>query len=88
MLSWRFGVYRKDVLILISNSIVTEIKPVIQYSNRFKITLIISPQRKKFLYKASDIKLLIEVKEAALSLVPTSSSTEILAWVIAQLLLL
>ena len=68
-----WGVYlRKDVLILISNSGNTEeLKPVIQYSNRFKITLIgITSKKNSALYKASDIKLLIpEVKEAALSLV-------------------
>ena len=76
------SISRKDVLILISNSGDTEeLKPVIQYSNRFKITLIgITSKKNSILYKASDIKLLIpEVKEAALSLVPTSSSTEILA---------
>ncbi len=72
----------KDILILLSNSGDTdELKPVIQYANRFKITLIgITSKKNSILFKASDIKLLIpEVKEAALSLVPTSSSTEILA---------
>ena len=76
------SISRKDVLILLSNSGDTEeLKPVIQYSNRFKIILIgITSKKNSILYKASDIKLLIpEVKEAALSLVPTSSSTEILA---------
>ena len=72
----------KDILILLSNSGDTEeLKPVIKYANRFKITLIgITSKKNSILFKASDIKLLIpEVKEAALSLVPTSSSTEILA---------
>ena len=76
------SITRKDVLILISNSGNTEeLKPVIQYVNRFKITLIgITSKKNSLLYKASDIKLLIpEVKEAALSIVPTSSTTEQIA---------
>ena len=76
------SITRKDVLIIISNSGNTEeLKPVVQYANRFKISLIgITSKKNSFLYKASDIKLLIpEVKEAALSLVPTSSTTEQIA---------
>ena len=76
------SISRKDVLIIISNSGNTEeLKPVLQYANRFKIKLIgITSRKNSFLYKAADIKLLIPiVKEAALSLVPTSSTTEQIA---------
>ena len=76
------SITRKDIIIIISNSGNTEeLKPVVQYVNRFKICLIgITSKKNSFLYKASDIKLLIpEVKEAALSLVPTSSTTEQIA---------
>ena len=71
------SISRRDTLILLSNSGSTEeLKPVIQYANRNKIVLIgITSKRNSILAKASDIKILIpEVK-----LVPTSSSTEILA---------
>jgi len=76
------SITRKDVLIIISNSGKTEeLKPVIQYVNRNKITLIgITSKKNSILYNASDIKLLIpEVKEAGLSIVPTSSTTEQIA---------
>ena len=76
------SITRKDVLIIISNSGSTEeLKPVIQYANRNKINLIgITSKKNSLLYKASDIKLLIpEVKEAGLSIVPTSSTTEQIA---------
>ena len=76
------SITRKDVLIIISNSGKTEeLKPVIQYANRNKITLIgITSKKNSVLYNASDIKLLIpEVKEAGLSIVPTSSTTEQIA---------
>ena len=76
------SISRKDVLIIISNSGDTEeLKPVIQYANRYKVLLIgITSRKYSTLYKASDIKLLIpQVKEAALSLVPTSSTTEQMA---------
>ena len=76
------SISRKDVLIIISNSGNTEeLKPVIQYANRNKITLIgITSKKRSILYNASDIKLLIpEVKEAGLSIVPTSSTTEQIA---------
>tara|TARA_Y100000746_G_C15408663_1_gene409405 strand:+ start:77 stop:1048 length:972 start_codon:yes stop_codon:yes gene_type:complete len=73
---------KKDVLILISNSGETqELKPVIQFANRNKITLIgIVSKKNSILYKASDIKLLIpDVKEAGFGIVPTSSTTNTLA---------
>ena len=73
---------KKDVLILISNSGESEeLKPVIQFANRNKITLIgIVSKKNSILYKASDIKLLIpEVKEAGFGIVPTSSTTITLA---------
>ncbi len=76
------SITRKDVLIIISNSGNTEeLKPVVQYANRNKINLIgITSKKNSLLYKASDIKLLIpEVKEAGLSIVPTSSTTEQIA---------
>ena len=58
---------RKDILFLISNSGETEeLKNIIQYSQRTKITLIgMTAKKNSLLYKASDIKLLIpEVKES------------------------
>jgi len=73
---------KKDVLILISNSGETkELKPVIQFANRNKITLIgIVSKKNSILYKASDIKILIpEVKEAGLGIVPTSSTANTMA---------
>ena len=73
---------KKDILILISNSGETqELKPVIQFANRNKITLIgIVSKKNSILYKASDIKLLIpDVKEAGFGIVPTSSTTNTLA---------
>ena len=76
------SISKKDILILISNSGETEeLKPVIQYANRNKIILIgIVSKKNSILYKASDIKLFIpEVKEAALEIVPTSSTCEQLA---------
>ena len=76
------SITRKDVLIIISNSGNTEeLKPVIQYANRNKINLIgITSKKSSLLYNASDIKLLMpEVKEAGLSIVPTSSTTEQIA---------
>ena len=76
------SISKKDVLILISNSGESEeLKPVIQFANRNKITLIgIVSKKNSILYKASDIKLLIpEVKEAGFGIVPTSSTTNTLA---------
>ena len=74
------GSISKDVLILISNSGRTEeLKNIIHYANRNKITLIgIVSKKDSILYKA-DIKLLIpQTKEAGI-IVPTSSTTMQLA---------
>ena len=71
------SISKKDILILISYSGSTEeLKNIIRYANRNKITLIgIMPKKNSILHKASDIKLLIpEVIEAGLGLVPTSST--------------
>lgn len=76
------SITRKDILIIISNSGNTEeLKPVIQYANRFKINLIgITSNKKSILFKAADIKLLIpKVIEAGLGVVPTSSTTQQIA---------
>jgi len=76
------SISKKDILILISNSGKTEeLKPIIQYANRNKIKLIgIVSKKNSLLYNASDIKLFIpEVKEAGLSIVPTSSTSAQLA---------
>lgn len=76
------SISRKDVLIIISNSGNTEeIKPVIQHCNRNKIMLIgITSNKESILSKSSDINLIIpKVKEAGLSIVPTSSTTEQIA---------
>ena len=71
------AISKKDILILLSysgNSI--ELKNIINYANRNRITLIgIMSKKDSILYKASDIKLLIpEVAEAGLGMVPTSST--------------
>jgi arabinose-5-phosphate isomerase len=71
------SISKKDILILISYSGSTEeLKNIIKYANRNKITLIgIMSKKDSILYKASDIKLLIpEVIEAGLGIVPTSST--------------
>ena len=71
------SISKKDVLILISYSGSTEeLKNIIKYANRNKITLIgIMSKKNSVLYKASDIKLLMpEVTEAGLGMVPTSST--------------
>ena len=71
------SISKKDVLILISYSGSTEeLKNIIKYANRNKITLIgIMSNKNSVLYKASDIKLFIpEVTEAGLGIVPTSST--------------
>ena len=76
------SISKKDVLILISYSGETqELKNIIQYANRNRITLIgIVSKKNSTLYKASDIKLYIpEVKEAGHGIVPTSSTTAQLA---------
>ena len=71
------SISKKDILILISYSGSTEeLKNIIKYANRNRITLIgIMSKKNSILYKASDIKLLIpEVTEAGLGIVPTSST--------------
>ncbi len=72
------GIEKNDILILISYSGETpELKTIINYSRRRKITLIgIVSKKNSTLYKSSDIKLLIpQVKEAdPNSIVPTSST--------------
>jgi len=71
------SISKKDILILISYSGSTEeLKNIIKYANRNKITLIgIMSKKNSILYKASNIKLLIpEVTEAGLGIVPTSST--------------
>ena len=71
------SISKKDVLVIISYSGSTEeLKNIIKYANRNKITLIgIMSKKNSILYKASDIKLLIpEVTEAGLGIVPTSST--------------
>ena len=71
------SISKKDVLILISYSGSTEeLKNIIKYANRNKITLIgIMSKKDSILYKASDIKLFMpEVTEAGLGIVPTSST--------------
>jgi|TARA_B110000046_G_scaffold120054_1_gene126749 arabinose-5-phosphate isomerase len=71
------SISKKDILILISYSGSSEeLKNIIKYANRNKITLIgIMSKKNSVLYKASDIKLLIpEVIEAGLGMVPTSST--------------
>ena len=76
------SISKKDILILISNSGDTqELKPVIQYANRNKITLIgIVSKKNSTLYKASNIKIFIpEVEESGFGIVPTSSTTTQLA---------
>ena len=76
------SITRRDLLVFLSNSGNTdELKPVIQFANRYKIKMIgITSKKKSILYNNSDVKLLIpEVREAALNLVPTSSTTEFLS---------
>ena len=71
------SIAKKDILILISYSGSTdELKNIIKYANRNRITLIgIMSKKNSILYKASDIKLLIpEVTEAGLGIVPTAST--------------
>ena len=71
------SISKKDVLILISYSGTSEeLKNIIKYANRNKITLIgIVSKKNSILYKAADIKLYIpEVLEAGLGIVPTSST--------------
>ncbi len=72
------SITKKDILILISNSGKSEeLVPIIKFANRNKIKLIgIVSKKNSFLYKASDIKILLpEVKESGLGVVPTSSTS-------------
>ena len=76
------SITKNDVLILISYSGDTqELKNIIQYANRNRITLIgIVSKKKSLLYRAADIKLYIpEVNEAGLGIVPTASTSTQLA---------
>ena len=76
------SISKKDILILISYSGNTEeLKNIIQYANRYGISLIgIMSKKNSLLYKNSNIKLLLpEVKESGYGIVPTSSTTAQLA---------
>ena len=71
------SISKKDILILISYSGSTEeLKNIIKYANRNRITLIgIMSKKDSILYKASNIKLLTpKVTEAGLGIVPTAST--------------
>ena len=75
------SISKKDLLIIISNSGQTnELKNIIQYANRNKITLIgIVSKKDSILYKASDIKLLTPTVTESAGIVPTSSTVVQLA---------
>ena len=69
---------KKDILVLISHSGNTEeLKNIIKYAKTNKITLIgIVSNKKSFLYKSANIKLLLpQVTESGFGIVPTSSTT-------------
>ena len=71
------SISKRDILILISYSGSSEeLKNIIRYANRNRVTLIgIVSKKNSLLYRASDIKLFIpEVTEAGLGIVPTSST--------------
>ena len=71
------SISRKDILILISYSgISEELKNIIKYANRNRVTLIgMVSKKNSLLYQASDIKILLPVsEEAGLGIVPTSST--------------
>ena len=75
------SISKKDILIIISYSgQSSELKNIIQFANRNKITLIaIVSKKDSILYKAADIKLFIpQVKESA-GIIPTSSTSAQLA---------
>tara|TARA_B100000579_G_C22799952_1_gene839196 strand:+ start:632 stop:1597 length:966 start_codon:yes stop_codon:yes gene_type:complete len=72
------SITKKDVLVLISNSGNSiELKNIIEFANRYKITLIsIVSKKNSMLYKLSDIKLLVpESKESGYGIVPTTSTS-------------
>ena len=72
------SITKKDVLILISNSGRSdEIIPIVKFANKNKIKLIgIVSKKNSFLYKGSNIKILLpDVKESGLGIVPTSSTS-------------
>jgi len=75
------SISKKDLLIIISNSGQTnELKNIIQYANRNKVTLIgIVSKKDSILYKASDIKLLTPIVTESAGIVPTSSTAVQLA---------
>ena len=75
------SISKKDILILISNSGETsELKNIIQFANRNKISLIgIVSQKNSVLYRSSDIKLFIPKEIEAGNIIPTSSTTAQLA---------
>ena len=76
------SINKTDVLILISNSGDSiELKSIIVYAKKYKITLIsIVSKKNSMLYKSSKIRLLIpEAKEAGYNIVPTTSTTMQLA---------
>ena len=71
------SITNKDILILISHSGNTEeLKNIINYARLNKITLVgIVSNKKSYLYKKANIKLLIpEVEESGYGIVPTSST--------------
>ena len=71
------SISKKDILILISYSGASEeLKNIIRYGNRNRVTLIgIGSKKNSLLYRASDIKLSMpEVTEAGLGIVPTAST--------------
>ena len=70
------SISRKDILILISYSGETnELRNIIQFANRNKITLIgMTSKKNSLLYKAADIKLYIPKAKEAEGIVPTSST--------------
>ena len=72
------SITKKDVLVLISNSGRSEeMIPIVKFANKNKIKLIgIVSKKNSFLYKGSNIKILLpDVKESGLGVVPTSSTS-------------
>ena len=72
------SITKKDVLVLISNSGRSEeIIPIVKFANKNKIKLIgIVSKKNSFLYKGSNIKILLpDVRESGLGVVPTSSTS-------------